>query len=96
MLPSAWAAVLDDLEHRVEAAEAGDLEALDGWEHPPVQPQPMSPDEQHRATGILTRQHALLGRLREEQQAVVGSMRALRRPAYKPVTAPPVYIDRVG
>jgi hypothetical protein len=91
-----WAPVLDDLEHRVEAAEAGDLQALEGWEPPAVQPAPMTAEDQHRANGILTRQRALLGRLREEQQTVAASMRAMRRPQYKAVTAPPVYVDRVG
>ena len=91
-----WAPVLDDLEHRVEAAEAGDLAALEGWEPPAVQPHPMTADEQHRANGILTRQRALLGRLRDEQQAVSASMRAVRRPRYATVTAPPVYVDRLG
>ncbi|GAA4749364.1 hypothetical protein GCM10025783_22040 [Amnibacterium soli] len=91
-----WAPVLDDLEHRVEAAESGDLAALEGWEPPAVQPAPMSADDQHRATRILTRQRALLGRIREEQQVVAASMRAVRRPQYRAATAPPVYVDRLG
>jgi hypothetical protein len=91
-----WAPVLDDLEDRVAAAESGDLAALDGWAPPAVQPPPMTPADQHRATGILSRQRALLGRLREEQQAVAASMRAVRRPQVRVVTAPPVYIDRLG
>jgi hypothetical protein len=91
-----WAPVLDDLEHRVTAAESGDLGALEGWEPPAVQPKPMTADDQHRANGILTRQRALLARLRDEQQTIASSMRAMRRPQYRPVTAPPVYVDRVG
>jgi hypothetical protein len=91
-----WAPVLDDLEHRVAAAESGDLAALDGWEPPAVQPKPMTVDDQHRANGILTRQRALLGRIREEQQVVAASMRSMRRPQYRPATAPPVYVDRIG
>jgi hypothetical protein len=91
-----WAPVLDDLEQRVEAAESGDLAALDGWEPPAVQPTPMTPEDQARATGILTRQRALMARMREEQGAVARSLRAMRRPQYKPVTAPPVYVDRLG
>ena len=91
-----WAPVLDDLEQRVEAAESGDLAALEGWEPPAVQPKPMSVDDQLRAKGILTRQRALLGRLREEQQVVAASMRSVRRPQYRPSTAPPVYVDRLG
>jgi hypothetical protein len=91
-----WAPVLDDLEHRVEAAESGDLAALDGWEPPAVQPEPMSADDRHRANGILTRQRALLGRIREEQRVVAASMRSVRRPQYRPATAPPVYVDRIG
>lgn len=91
-----WGPVLDDLDDRVTAAESGDLAALDGWEPPAVQPEPMTVDDQRRANGILTRQRALLGRLRDEQQAVAASMRTMRRPQYRPATAPPVYVDRVG
>jgi hypothetical protein len=91
-----WAPILDDLEHRVDAAESGDLAALDGWEPPAVQPAPMTSAEQHRANGILNRQRALLGRIREEQQVVAASMRTVRRPQYRPASAPPVYVDRVG
>ena len=57
---------------------------------------PMSIDEQHRANGILTRQRALLARIREEQKVVAASMRSVRRPQYRAATAPPVYIDRMG
>ena len=91
-----WAPVLDDLEHRVVAAESGDLAALDGWAPPAVQPRPMTAEDQVRASGILQRQHALLTRIREDQKAVGASIRAMRRPQYKPATAPPVYIDRLG
>ncbi len=91
-----WAPVLDDLEHRVEAAESGDLAALDGWAPPAVQPRPMTPADQQRANGILVRQRALLSRIREEQKVVAASMHAMRRPQYKAATSPPVYIDRVG
>ncbi|MGT2425890.1 hypothetical protein [Amnibacterium kyonggiense] len=91
-----WAPVLDDLEHRVEAAESGDLAALEGWAPPAVQPTPMTADDQHRANAILVRQRALMARMREEQQAIAASMRSMRRPQYRPVTAPPVYVDRVG
>ena len=91
-----WAPVLDDLEHRVEAAESGDLAALDGWEPPAVQQQPMTPEDQARASGIITRQRALMARMREEQGAVARSLRAMRRPQYKAATALPVYIDRLG
>lgn len=91
-----WAPVLDDLELRVEAAESGDLAALEGWQPPAVQPKPMSLDDQRRANGILTRQRALLSRIRDEQKTVAVSMRAMRRPQYKAATAPPVYIDRMG
>ena len=91
-----WAPVLDDLEHRVEAAESGDLAALVGWEPPAVQPKPMTGDEQLRANGILTRQRALLGRIRERQKVVAASMRTVRRPQYHAAIAPPVYVDRMG
>lgn len=91
-----WAPILDDLEDRVVAAESGDLAALEGWAPPAVQPTPMTADEQQRANAILARQRTLLGRLREEQQVVVRSMRTARRPQYRGVTAPPVYLDRMG
>jgi hypothetical protein len=91
-----WAPVLDDLERRVEAAEAGDLAALDGWLPPAVQPRPMTPEDQQRATGILHRQQALHARISEDQKAVAASMRAMRRPKYRVATAPPVYVDRLG
>ena len=91
-----WAPVLDDLEHRVQAAESGDLAALDGWAPPAVQPTPMTPADQQRASGILVRQRALLSRIREEQKVVASSMRAMRRPQYRAATAPPVYLDRLG
>lgn len=78
------------------AAESGDLAALEGWAPPVVQPKPMSVDDQRRANGILSRQRALLSRIRDEQEVVAVSMRAMRRPQYKAATAPPVYVDRVG
>ena len=91
-----WAPVLDDLEHRVEVAEGGDLAALDGWAPPALQPTPMTPEDQQRANGILVRQRALLGRIREEQKVVAASMRAMRRPQYKVAAPVPVYLDRMG
>lgn len=91
-----WAPVLDDLEHRVEAAESGDLAALDGWSPPAVQPAPMTVADQQRANGILLRQRALLARIREEQKLAAVSARAMRRPQYRAASLPPVYIDRVG
>lgn len=91
-----WGPVLDDLDTRVTAAESGDLAALEGWEPPAVQPAPMTVDDQHRATSILNRQRALMAQMREEQNAVASSMRAMRRPQYRPATAPPVYLDRMG
>lgn len=91
-----WGPVLDDLEDRVVAAEAGDLAALEGWAPPPVQPTPMTADDQHRANGILGRQRSLLARLREERDEVAAAMRTVRRPQYRAVQAPPVYLDRMG
>jgi hypothetical protein len=91
-----WAPVLDDLEGRVVAAESGDLDALEGWAPPAVQPTPMTADEQLRANGILARQRTLLSRIRDEQQVVAASMRSMRRPQYKVASAPPVYVDRLG
>lgn len=78
------------------AAESGDLAALEGWAPPAVQPKPMSVDDQLRANGILSRQRALLSRIRDEQEVVAVSMRAMRRPQYNARTAPPVYVDRMG
>lgn len=85
--------MLDDLEDRVVAGEQGDLARLDGWAPPPT-PGPMSPEDVERATRVLDRQRALLARLREEQGRVAIRMASVRRPAYKPITAPPVYVDR--
>jgi hypothetical protein len=90
-----WDRVLDDLEDRVVAAEAGDLAALAGWVPPEIAPRPMRPHQQRRATGVLARQHALLDRLRNEQRAVGASIRAIRRPRRAEAT-PPVYVDRTG
>ena len=39
---------------------------------------------------------ALLARIRDEQQTIAASLRAMRRPQYRPMTAPPVYVDRLG
>ena len=91
-----WGPVLDDLETRVEAAETGDLAALEGWEPPAVQPAPMDDEAQHRASGILGRQRALLARLRDERAEVAASMAAMRRPTYRAAASAPVYVDRVG
>lgn len=91
-----WGPVLDDLEDRVVAAESGDLDALEGWQPPAVQPHPMNSDDQHRANGILGRQRALLARLREERDEVATAMRSVRRPQYRAAQAPPIYVDRIG
>ena len=91
-----WGPVLDDLETRVVAAETGDLDALEGWEPPAQQPAPMDADAQHRATGILSRQRALLARLRDERAEVAASMAAMRRPTYRAAAPAPVYLDRLG
>ena len=91
-----WAPVLDDLEHRVDAAESGDLAALDGWAPPAVQPRPMTIADQQRANGILLRQRSLLDRIREEQKVVAASMHATRRPKYQVAAPAPVYLDRMG
>jgi hypothetical protein len=91
--PVNWTPVLDDLEDRVAAAEQGDLARLEGWT-PPTPPGAMTPVEVERATRVLGRQRALLARLREEQGRVAVRMAAVRKPAFKAVTAPPVYVDR--
>jgi hypothetical protein len=88
-----WTPVLDDLEDRVVAAEHGDLGRLEGWT-PPPQPARMSAVDVERATRVLARQRALLTRLREEQGRVAVRMASARKPAFKAVTAPPVYVDR--
>jgi hypothetical protein len=90
---SVWTPVLDDLEDRVAGAERGELERLDGWT-PASVPSPMTPEDIERATRVLARQRALLSRLREEQGRVAMRMAAVRKPAFKAVTAPPVYVDR--
>jgi hypothetical protein len=86
--------VLDDLDERLTAAETGDLSALEGWAPPPPRTTPVDPAELQRATRILDRQRALLARLRSEQAEVVRAMSSMRRPAYRAVVAPPVYVDR--
>ncbi|MGN6742591.1 MAG: hypothetical protein ACTHJL_04750 [Amnibacterium sp.] len=88
-----WTPVLDDLEDRVAAAEQGDLGRLEGWTPPPP-PGAMTATDVERATRVLSRQRALLARLREEQGRVAIRMAAVRRPAYRAATAPPVYVDR--
>ncbi|HEY8320048.1 MAG TPA: hypothetical protein VIG76_14600 [Amnibacterium sp.] len=91
--PVEWTPVLDDLEHRVSAAEQGDLAVLEGWT-PPSTAAAMTPADVERATRVLGRQRALLARLREEQGRVAVRMAAARKPAFKAFTAPPVYVDR--
>ena len=91
--PAAWEPVLDDLEDRVAAAEQGDLGRLDGWTPPPPVG-PMSPHDAGRATRILARQRDLLARLRADQSRTAAAMAAMRKPAFKAFTAPPVYVDR--
>jgi len=90
---SVWTPVLDDLEDRVERAEEGALERLEGWTPPPG-PGPMTPADVERATRVLGRQRALLARLREEQGRVAVRMAAVRKPVFTAFTAPPVYVDR--
>ena len=85
--------MLDDLEDRVVAAEQGDLGRLEGWA-PPASPGRMKPMDAERATRVLARQRALLTRLRAEQGQVAIRMAAVRKPVFKPITAPPVYVDR--
>ncbi len=89
----AWQPVLDELEDRVAAAEQGDLQRLEGWTPPPP-PGPMSPHDTGRATRILARQRDLLARLRADQSRAAAAMSAMRKPAFRAVTAPPVYVDR--
>lgn len=85
--------MLDDLEDRVAAAEQGDLARLEGWTAP-APSGAMTPADVERATRVLGRQRALLARLREEQGRVAVRMAAVRKPVFKAVTAPPVYVDR--
>ena len=54
----------------------------------------MTPADVERATRVLGRQRALLARLREEQGRIAVRMAAVRKPAFKAFTAPPVYVDR--
>lgn len=88
-----WEGVLDDLDSRVTAAERGDLAALAGWT-PPETDGPLTIADTGRASRILGRQRDLLARLRAEQSRTAGAMAALRRPAFKAFSAPPVYVDR--
>ena len=90
-----WTAVLEDLESRLAAAEAGRLEALAGFSAPAWQPDAMTGEEQTLAARILERQRALELRLRADLARVSGSMASARpnRPSWNSGSAP-VYVDR--
>jgi hypothetical protein len=94
-LADGWAAVLEDLDARLQRAEAGDLAALDGFSAPTRQPVEMSAGEQALAAHILARQRALEVRLRADLARVAASMVAVRpkRPSWNAGSAP-VYVDR--
>ena len=92
-----WAAVLDDLDARLLAAEAGELAALSGWAVPPQPPVPMTADEKSRASRILARQATLEERLRVDlarTAASITGMRAARSAGRWATSSAPVYVDR--
>jgi hypothetical protein len=96
-LADTWAAVLDDLEARVRAAEGGDVAALAGWATPPQPLVLMTVAEQSRASDLLIRQRALEAVLRLDLARTAASLAGLRmaRPANRwAVTSAPVYVDR--
>lgn len=92
-MPSAdWTAVLDDLESRLTAAEAGDLLRLGGWTLPSAGPMPV--EHATRALSVLDRQHALLQALAAQRDAVHAALAGLRRPVLRAVEPAPRYVDR--
>jgi hypothetical protein len=96
-LADTWAAVLDDLDARLLAAEAGEFTALGGWSAPPQLEVPMTGAEQSRASRLLARQRTLEERLRTDLARTAASIAGMRsaRPANRwATTSAPVYIDR--
>lgn len=92
-----WAAVLDDLDARLAAAESGELAALSGWAAPPQPAVPMTGAEEARASRILARQRTLEERLRADlarTAAAIAGMRPVRPRNRWAATSAPVYVDR--
>jgi hypothetical protein len=97
MSADAWSAVLDDLDARLSAAEAGDLDALSGWAMPAQPAAPMTGVERSLASRILARQATLEERLRVDLARTAASITGMRasRPANRwATTSAPVYVDR--
>lgn len=97
MSAEGWAAVLDDLDARLRAAESGDLSALEGWSTPPQPAVPMTGPERSRASRIQARQRTLERRLRTDLAQTAASIAGMRsaRPANAwAATSAPVYVDR--
>jgi hypothetical protein len=96
-LADSWSAVLDELDARLSAAEAGELAALAGWAVPSQPTAPMSPAEKSRASRILARQATLEERLRVDlahAAAAITGMRSVRPANRWATTSAPVYVDR--
>jgi hypothetical protein len=96
-LADTWTAVLDDLDARLQAAEAGGLTALSGWAAPPQPAIAMTAGEKSRASRILARQRVLEERLRIDLATTAASIAGLRssgRPNRWAGTTAPVYVDR--
>ena len=90
-----WDAVLDDLESRLAAAEAGDLTGLQGWSAPSPTGR-MGPDHVARARSLVRRQERFAEQLRARQAAVGRLLRGTRRPRFAVPSAPPAYVDRTA
>ena len=89
--------MLDELDARLSAAEAGELTALSGWAVPSQPAATMSQAEKSRASRILVRQATLEERLRADLARTAASIIGMRsaRPADRwATTSAPVYVDR--
>jgi hypothetical protein len=96
-LADSWSAVLDELDARLSAAEAGELASLSGWAVPLQPPSAMSAAEKSRASRILARQATLEERLRTDLARTAASIIGMRsaRPANGwATTSAPIYVDR--
>jgi hypothetical protein len=90
----AWAVVLDDLDARLAAAEAGDLTGLAGWTAPAEELPAMTPDESARARGIAERQARLGNALRVRSTRAAHARSTVHRASFRSADKPAVYVDR--
>jgi hypothetical protein len=90
----AWRAVLDDLDMRLAAAEAGDLAGLAGWTAPAEGLPAMTADESARASAIAERQARLSDALRVRSMRAAHARSTVQRASYRAADKPSVYVDR--